>query len=178
MSRKTFRHTLRLWAYTPGLWVLLLYRIGCSLSHLCMRHRILKPLQVVYEFPYFLLRIFVGIDIPLETKIGEGLYIGHFGGIIIHPKTIIGSNCNISQGVTIGEGGRGDDRGVPMIGDRVYIGPGAKIFGAITIGNDVAVGANAVVTSSVADNSVMGGIPARVLNSDGSKDFVVVEEKE
>lgn len=67
-----------------------------------------------------------GISIPPETKIGAGLYIGHFGGIVITPKAIIGKNFNISQGVTIGYSSRGKSKGYPVIGDNVYIGPGAK----------------------------------------------------
>lgn len=111
---------------------------------------------------------------PIETKIGKGLYIGHWGGIVVHPDTIIGDNCNLSQGVTMGEGGR-EKRGSPQIGNRVYIGPGAKIFGPVTLGNDVAVGANAVVTKSLEDTAVVGGVPARVISHKGSRDFVIVE---
>jgi len=176
MPERTLGKTLRLWAYTPGLWILLFYRFGQSLSIACRKHRILKPLVAVYGFFYFLLRVFVGIDIPIEADIGEGFYIGHYGGIIIHPASVIGRNCNISQGVTIGAGGRGDQRGVPTIGDRVYIGPGAMIFGSITVGNNVAVGANAVVNSSVPDDAVVGGIPAQILSTAGSQNFIVVKE--
>lgn len=175
MPERTFKNKIRLWVYTPGLWIILSYRIGRSLRHVCLTDSVLKPVLTVYDFLYFLLRLCVGIDIPLETQIGEGLYIGHFGGIIVHPSAIIGRNCNLSHGVTIGEGGRAEGRGVPTIGDRVYIGAGAKIFGAITVGNDVAIGANAVVSMSVPDGAVVGGIPARILSNAGSHEFVVVE---
>ena len=84
----------------------------------------------------------LGISIPHVTQIGSGFYIGHFGGIVVHEDCKIGKNCNISQGVTIGQANRGERAGCPVIGDNVYIGPGAKIFGAITIGSDVAIGAN------------------------------------
>jgi len=177
MSRKTPIHTVRLWMYTPGLWILLSYRIGRSLNHAWGGSWILKPLRAVCAFFHFLLGIVVGIEIPLEAEIDEGLYIGHHGGIIISPKAVMGKNCNISQGVTIGEGGRGDDRGVPVVGDRVYIGPGAKLFGAITIGDDVAIGANAVVDSSLPANAVAGGVPAKILSNRGSKDFVIIEKR-
>lgn len=176
MPRKSAKNMLRLWVYTPGLWILFFYRLGRSLSELCERYAFLKPFEALYGLFYFLLCLFIGIDLPIETKVGEGLYIGHYGGIVIHPRAVIGKNCNLSHGVTIGEGGRGEKRGVPVIGDRVYIGPGAKAFGAITIGNDVAIGANAVVISSVSDGAVMGGVPARVLNYGGSGEFVVVQE--
>lgn len=132
--------------------------------------------MMLYNYFYFIVSLITGIYIPIDTKIGEGLYIGHWGGIIINSDVVIGANCNLSQGVTIGEGGREGKRGVPVIGDRVYIGPGAKIFGNITIGNDVAIGANAVVIKSVPDNAVVGGVPAVVLNYNGSKDFVIIKE--
>jgi serine O-acetyltransferase len=160
--------------YTPGLWILFLYRLGRSLNHATKRRPILRIFRMAYNYFYFWVRLLVGIDIPLEARIDEGLYIGHFGGITVHPETVLGKNCNISHGVTIGEGGRFSSRGVPRIGDRVYIGPGAKIFGAIRIGNDVAIGANAVVADSVPDKSVVGGIPARILSDKGSQNFVIV----
>lgn len=105
-------------------------------------------------------------------KIGEGFYIGHWGQIFISSQAVIGDNCNISQGVTIGVSNRGDNIGAPVIGDRVYIGPGVKIFGKVTIGNDVAIGANAVVTKDIPDNSVAVGIPARVISTEGSHGYI------
>jgi serine O-acetyltransferase len=113
-----------------------------------------------------------GISISYQTKIGKGLYIGHFGGIVVNPQAVIGNNCNISHEVTIGSSNRGQKRGVPVIGDNVYIGPGAKIFGNIRIGNNVAVGANCVVTKDVPDNGIIVGIPGEVISWDGSAGYV------
>ena len=113
-----------------------------------------------------------GIELPKGTKVGEGFYIGHFGGIIISGGAVIGRNCNISQGVTIGVAGRGENRGIPVIGDCVYIGPGAKVIGKIRVGNNVAIGANAVVTKDVPDNAVVGGVPAKVISMNGSFEFI------
>jgi len=118
-----------------------------------------------YTFKY-------GISIPPETVIGSGFYIGHFGGIVVSPKSKIGKNCNISQGVTIGQTNRGSRKGFPIIGNNVYIGPGAKIIGGVTIGNDVAVGANCVVTKDVPDNAVVVGVPGRVISYDGSRGYI------
>ncbi|TSK06246.1 MAG: hypothetical protein FPO08_13930 [Geobacter sp.] len=84
----------------------------------------------------------------------------------------MGECCNLSQGVTIGQAGRGAQQFVPVIGDRVYIGPGAKIFGKVSIGSDVAIGANAVVTKDLPDNAVAVGIPAKVINLGSSRDFI------
>ena len=113
-----------------------------------------------------------GVSIPSTTNIGPGFYIGHFGGIVIHADTVIGKNCNISQGVTIGISPRGKRQGVPVIGDNVYIAPGAKIFGNIRIGNNVAIGANCVVTKDIPDNAVVVGIPAHVISYNGSFGYV------
>lgn len=119
------------------------------------------------------LGIVYGLSIPARTKIGSGFYIGHYGGVVIHPDVTIGRDCNISQGVTIGLASRGDYFGTPTIGDRVYIGPGAKIFGKISIGNDVAIGANAVVARSVPEGAVVVGAPARVVSNRGSHGYII-----
>lgn len=162
----------RLIFYTPGLWIAIAYRVCNRLSIRAENSLFLKPFSACFNYLYFLLRLLVGIDIPVDADIGPGLYIGHYGGIVLHPRTVLGENCNLSQGVTIGEGGRGENRGVPRIGNRVYIGPGAKVFGNITVGDDVAIGANAVVTRSLPDRAVAVGIPARVINLNGSADFI------
>ena len=79
---------------------------------------------------------------------------------------------NISQGVTIGQVNRGKYQGVPTIGNGVYIGPGAKVIGKISIGSNVAIGANAVVTTDVPDNACVAGVPARVISMDGADGYV------
>ena len=77
----------------------------------------------------------------------------------------MGKYCNVSQQVSIGHGGRGTDRyGVPKIGDYVWIGPGAKIFGKIKIGNNVSIGANAVVSKDIPDNAIVIGNPGRIVS--------------
>ena len=109
-----------------------------------------------------------GFEVSPETVIGSGLYIGHLGCITISRFAVIGRNCNISQGVTIGATQRGEKAGAPTIGDNVYIGPGVRVIGRITIGNNVAIGANSVVNKDIPDNAVVVGMPARVVNSEGS----------
>lgn len=113
-----------------------------------------------------------GIQIQPKTQIGKGFYLGHYVGVIINPRTVIGKNVNLSQYVTIGQSNRGDRKGTAIIGDNVYIGPGSKIVGAITIGNNVAIGANAVVTKDVPDNAVVAGVPAKILSMNGSEGYV------
>jgi serine O-acetyltransferase len=113
-----------------------------------------------------------GISIPPDTKIGSGFYIGHFGGIVVNSNCVIGNNCNISQGVSLGKANRGKNKGFPVLGNNIYIGPGAKIVGAVRIGDNVAIGANCVVTKNIPNNSVVVGIPGRVISSKGAEGYV------
>lgn len=85
---------------------------------------------------------------------------------------MIGENCNLSQGVTIGKANRDQEGGFPILGDRVYVGPGAKIFGSVRIGDDAAIGANAVVTKDVPAMGVVGGVPARLISDKGSVGYI------
>jgi len=137
-------------------------------QHRFFRHSLFFLARVIlehYEYKY-------GISIPDQTSIGSGFYIGHFGGIVVNRMSIIGKNCNISQGVTLGQANRGTGKGYPTIGDNVYIGPGAKIVGKVSIGNNVAIGANCVVTKDVPDNAVVVGIPAKIISFQGSDGYV------
>ncbi|MBT0533898.1 serine acetyltransferase [Riemerella anatipestifer] len=109
-----------------------------------------------------------GFQIYPETQIGEGFYLGHWGAVVINPKTIIGKNCNIEQGVTIGQQNRGKKQGVPTIGDEVWIGANAVIVGGITIGNNVLIAPNAYVNTDVSSGSVVivMGNPAQIIPND------------
>lgn len=114
-----------------------------------------------------------GIFISTDMQIGRGFRLDHFGGIFLSPQTIIGDNCNISAGVVFGNIPRGINTGVPeKICDRVYIGVGAKILGRITVGNDVVIGANCVVTKSIPDGVSVTGVPGRVVALEGSEDYI------
>lgn len=159
-------------ATSQGLWALCQYRF-CNFTQFRVHIPLIRQLLILagYFWRKFI-EITTGIYLPPRAKIGKGLYIGHFSGIFINSEVVIGENCNISQGVTIGEGGRDNLRGCPIIGDRVYIAPGAKIFGKIQIGDDVAIGANAVVTKSLPKGAVAVGIPAQIINMKGSRDFI------
>lgn len=121
-------------------------------------------------FDYYIYKF--GISIPLGTKIDNGMYITHFGGIVVHKDVVIGKNFTISHGVTIGKLHEGEKAGCPMIGDNVYIAPGAKIFGNIKIGNNVVIGANAVVVNDVIDSVTVGGIPAKVISNNNSSKII------
>lgn len=125
----------------------------------------IKWIKRHYSFKY-------GIQIPGNTQIGKGFYIGHFGTIVVNGNAIIGDNVNLSQGVTIGQANRGRNIGSPIIGNEVYIGPGAKIIGNVKIGNNVAIGANAVVTNDIPDDAVVGGVPAKIISMNGSNGYI------
>lgn len=118
-----------------------------------------------YRFKY-------GVHIDFMSEIGAGLYICHVGLIVINRRVIIGKNCNLSHEVTVGQKSRGKNEGTPVVGDNVYIGPGAKIIGGVTVGDNVAVGANCVVTRDVPQGSVVAGIPGKVISDGGSTGYV------
>jgi serine O-acetyltransferase len=111
-----------------------------------------------------------GFQIPYETQIGKGFYIGHFGRIIINPAAKIGENVNISPGVTIGMTNRGKKRGVPIVGDEVWIGTNAILVGNIKIGNNVLIAPNAYVNFDVPENSIVIGNPARIIHNEKATD--------
>jgi serine O-acetyltransferase len=113
-----------------------------------------------------------GLSIPYTTEIGPGLFIGHFGGVVVSCTATLGRDVNISQGVTIGRANRGRRKGAPVLGDRVYLGPGVKVVGAVTLGSDVAVGANCVIVDDVPDHGVVVGIPGKVISDEGAEGYV------
>lgn len=152
---------------TPGVHAVVVYRFGQWAKAMPVALRLL--LDPLYLFLNFLVKVLWGIDLPRGCSIGPGLYIGHFGGITISSKAVIGGNCNLSQDVTIGVSGVGEKRGVPVIGDDVYIAPGAKVFGRIRVGNNVKIGANAVVHEDIPDNAVVALSPGiRIISMKGN----------
>lgn len=103
-----------------------------------------------------------GIQIPTSAKLGRGLFIGHNGRIIINPEVVTGNNLNIATGVTIGKTNRGSKAGTPTIGNDVWIGAGAVIVGKINIGDDVMIAPNAYVNIDIPSHSIVVGNPAVV----------------
>lgn len=102
------------------------------------------------------------IELYEKTEIGEGLYVGHPYCITINSKAVIGKNCNIHKGVTIGQENRGARKGTPIIGDNVWIGVNSTIVGKIVIGNDVLIAPNTFVNTDIPDHSVVFGNPCIV----------------
>ena len=111
---------------------------------------------------YFICRAY-GIRIDRRAVIGQGLYIGHFAGIVVGPCHI-GENCSIHQHVRLEEGARGGRHGGPTIGHHVWIGAHSHIIGPVVVGNQSAVSAGSVVTDDVQPRALVVGRPARVVN--------------
>lgn len=121
-----------------------------------------NPILKIYCSSLNLLNIRLGIrlgfSIPINT-IGPGLCLPHYGTIVITSNASIGRNCRIHPGVSIGS-----YHGAPIIGDNVYIGPGAKLFGDLKLGNNISIGANSVVTKSFEDNVSIAGVPSKIIS--------------
>jgi serine O-acetyltransferase len=162
---KFWRHFL----FTPGYKYTVWMRLtGWAMRRKSTRYTIGLPLKGILLH----CRHKYGIAIPEYTDIGPGLFINRFGGIYVNGDAIVGSNVNISQMCLVGQTNRGARAGSPIIMNRVAISFGACVLGRVRIGAGAIVGANAVVTRDVKDKAVVGGIPAKVLSMDGSKDYV------
>ncbi len=141
-----------------GFWALLVYRFGrwrYTVRPILLR----KMLSLLYKVLYKLVQIVTGIELPCEVPIGSNFRIDHFGGIVISGYAEFGNNCRIRNGVVVGLKNP-ESPCAPKIGNDVDIGAGAKLLGPIVIGNNVSIGANAVVTRSIPDNSIAVGVPA------------------
>lgn len=141
-----------------GFWALVVYRFGrwrYGVRPALLR----KVFSLIYKILYKSIQIVTGIELPCEVEIGKNFVIDHFGGIIISGYARFGDNCRIRNGVVVGLK-RVDEPCAPRIGNNVDIGTGAKLLGAITIGDNVTIGANAVVICDVPDNSIAIGVPA------------------
>ncbi len=165
-------HFISIVLLNQGFWAVFQYRI----AHWVHQKIKIQPFRflflVLILFWRKIIEITTGISIPASVIIGHSFYIGHFGGIVINSNAKLGDNCNISQGVTIGVSGIENGRGVPVIGNDVYIGANAVLAGKITIGNNVLIGACSMVNNSITDNAVVLGVPAIVISNHGSKGYI------
>ncbi len=163
---------VRLLLTEQGLWALLQYRIASAIyrSHLPVQMK--TPLLLLIIIWLKVIEVTTGISISYQARIGPGLYIGHFGNIFVGEDAVIGHTCNISQGVSVGVSGRGEKRGMPRIGDRVYIAANAVVVGKITVGDDAVIAANSLVRSDVAAHTTVIGVPAKLKSSYGSEEYL------
>jgi serine O-acetyltransferase len=146
---------------SPGVHAVVVFRFGQWILRQNLLVRIL--LKPVYAFLNHYKMSKWGILLAPRATIGKGFHIFHFGGIFVGEQVTIGENCSLSHDVTIGLSGEGSRRGAPTIGDNVYIAPGANISGRIRVGNNVKIGANAVVGRDVPDNALVQVPPMRVV---------------
>lgn len=116
-------------------------------------------LKMWYKVLFVFFRNQLLIEMSVNTSIGKGLYFCHPFGININPNSVVGKNCNIHKGVTIGQENRGERKGAPVIGDEVWIGVNATIVGHVHIGNDVLIAPNAYVNCDIPDHSIVFGNP-------------------
>lgn len=129
-----------------------------------------KRPNILNRLIYKVVRFMWHIEIPYTVSIGKGLYVGHPFGITINPNAVIGSNCNIHKGVTIGQENRGKRKGTPNIGNCVWIGVNSTIVGGITIGDDVLIAPNTFVNIDIPSHSVVFGNPCIVKQKENATD--------
>jgi len=164
--------------FTQGFWALLNYRVARYI-YVNLKVPILRQFLLVFMYLWRkLIEITTNIYLPWTADIGAGLHIAHFGFLIIHPQTIIGENCSLSQGVTIGIKHGGNYSGVPKIGNRVYLAPNSVIIGGIDVGDDAVIGAGAIVTKPVPPRAIVVGNPAKIISYKGSFDYIVYKGME
>ncbi len=157
--RQDFKAHGSLWG-AQGFWVLLVYRFG-RWRYGVRPSLLRKFFSFIYHILYKLVQIATGVDLPCEVLIGSNFVIDHFGGIVISGYSKFGDNCRIRNGVVVGLQ-HVHEPCAPVIGNNVDIGTGAKVLGAISIGDNVLIGANAVVIHNVPSNSIAVGVPATI----------------
>ncbi len=151
----------RLWL-EPALWAIGSHRLG---NWLYVDPPVL-PLRMPLKALSFALRkfceVFMEMAIDPQATIGDGLYIGHIGGVHINPGAVMGRNCDLAHRITIGASAMGRG-GIPVLGDEVYIGTGAALVGKIRIGSGAKIAANSLVISNVPAGATVMGVPARII---------------
>jgi serine O-acetyltransferase len=152
------------------------FRFTCYLrktAHYSSRKRSFAFFAYLYNrVLYHHYRFRYGFDISPTTRIGPGLYIGHFGGVVVNPHAVLGANVNIAHGVTIGAASRGPRTGAPTLEDRVWVGANAVLVGNIVIGHDALIAPGAYVNFDVPPMAVVLGNPGKVISSEGSIGYV------
>lgn len=143
-----------------GFWAMVVYRFG-QYRYCITSSWLRKPLSLIYKVMFKIIQV-LGIELPCEVPVGEGLRIDHTGGIVVSGFASLGHHCVLRNGVTIGLRNEAIPA-APTIGNHVSFGAGSKCLGPITIGDYVEIGANAVVLQDVPSHHIAVGIPARIL---------------
>lgn len=126
------------------------------------------PFKIFHLVMLKLFRSKNNCEFPAGLKVGPGLFLGHPYCITINPEAVIGSHCNIHKGVTIGQENRGIRKGVPTIGNNVWIGVNATVVGKVTIGDDVMIAPNSFVNCDVPSHSIVFGNPCVIKHRDNA----------
>lgn len=155
----TFRKFMTSLLFEPGFKYIFWMRVT---RYFWLKRGLARLLFVVCRFILKHFAYKYTFDVSYRARIGAGLSIAHHGYIVVRAAAVIGENCSLRPGVVIGKK-LTDDINAAILGNNVDIGVGAKILGDVQIGNNVMIGANAVVTKNVPDNAIVAGIPARVL---------------
>ncbi len=129
------------------------------------RHGIFTTARIISQHS----RKKTGIEIHPGATIGKGLFIDHGMGVVIGETAVIGNNCLIYQGATLGGTGKDKGKRHPTLGDNVLVGAGAKVLGPFEVGSNVKIAANAVVLNAIPDNCTAVGVPARIVRRNGEK---------
>ena len=154
------RYPRRAFLREQSIWAIWVYRFGRRVDKRTDGLR-KSALTALYWLLFRLVETLTAISFSKSASIGPGLRVWHFGNIFIHPKVVIGANCTLRQGITIGN--RHPDGDVPVIGDNVNFGAYAQVLGKVRIGNGCNIGAMSVVLCDVPDGATAVGIPARVI---------------
>jgi len=154
------RSTFEVLTTYPGLHAILFYRMANRLWH--------WNLKWFARWLSGFARWFTGIEIHPAAKIGNRLFIDHGMGVVIGETAVIGDDCTLYHGVTLGGTSWKEGKRHPTLRDRVVVGAGAKVLGPIELGNDVRVGSNAVVIKPAPDGATVVGIPGRIVNRESN----------
>lgn len=155
-----------------GLWAIITYRFYNNVYESKLPSFLKKFILFFGVIAQKWIEIVTGIQLPYSAKVGNSFYIGHFGHIIINANAVIGNNCNISQGVTIGVSGREENRGVPILKDNIYVGANVTVAGKIVIESNSVLGANSLVIKNVEANTTVLGVPAAKINTNDSSAYI------
>jgi serine O-acetyltransferase len=151
----------------PGFRALAIHRFGNW--RMTVRLKIFRaPLSILYRWFYRRSRNRYGIELPYTAKIGRRVVIEHQSGIVIHGNSEIGDECIIRQGVTLGNKTLDRPFDAPRLGKGVNVGAGAKILGAVVVGDGATIGANSVIVRDVPAGATAVGLPARIVGFKGS----------
>ena len=126
-----------------------------------------QMLSLFYKIILWFLKYRFSFQIPLATQIGKGLFIGHFGHIVIN-RSIIGNYCNLAHGITLGQTNKGSKKGAPILNDYVWVGTGAVLVGKISIGKNVLIAPNAYVNFDKPKNSIVIGNPGKIISKENA----------